>query len=175
MSDIVYKNKTEYSKQFYKKIGAYKVSKTSNQFLASISIIAVCYYGATTLNYNPKSVDAWIALGFGFIVFPFVFFLLPYIMANYGYKEIQKESNGETVYVSAEISKKGIHCKNSIGQLISISYNQVEKVVIHKDLFVIEVKKSQPVYLSCDCFNDKAESVLDFIKRKTPDYIESKE
>lgn len=165
MAETVYKIKTEYTKDFYRKIGLYRAFSSSNFPIVAVIVIVSCYFGSMAIRVEPKSWNGWLALFSGLVLVPFVFFGLPYFLSVHGYKTVRKQNNGKPFYVTAEISRKGISCKNSLGQSMNVSYDQISKVIIKNGLFVVESSK-QAIYLATSDFNHPAEEVYDFISRR---------
>lgn len=168
MSSTIYKNKTEYTRKLYKKIAVYKTFYSSKSILAFLAISVSCYTGAITINSDPLSKQGWFYLLLGFVIFPLLFFGIPYFLTMYGYKTIIKESNGKPFSVSVEITDKKISCRNSLGQLITLPYDKIEKVSVLSNLFVISGTGRNVIYVDCAEFNEDYHTVKDYIVSRMP-------
>lgn len=163
-------NKTIYTKEFQKKVAFLSAFNKDKIVMPVILMSLTIYSGSVALSRDSKSLNAWMMIVIGFVLLPILFFLIPYLIAMAGYKEISKDLKGKDFYVDAEFTNNLIRFKNALGQTNNVLYENISDFSLNKDIVIIKDKKQrQAVYLDKNSFDPPYEEFKDFIIDKIPE------
>lgn len=153
MAKIRYINKTRYTKEYQKKIAMLYVFSKDKVMLPAMLMMINMFMGTVALRRDPNSLNGWIMMLMGFIIFPLVFLIIPYFITMNGYKSMTKNLKNNEFVVEAEFSNSVLRLKNSIGQTYNVLYENITSVELNKDTLIIKEKNSnQPTYLDINSF-----------------------
>lgn len=162
-----YTNKTVYTKEIYKRISYQKSFSYELLSFKGMVMAAVLWVGARLVMTDNTQLGAWLVCAFGGIIIPFTFFVYPAIRPKMMYKEVLKETDGKELVNRIELDNSEIVARNSIGQKIVRSYQQVTEIRKTSYLIVLLSNKWDPIYMDINGFeNCTAEQALDFLYSK---------
>ena len=160
-------NKSNYDKDFHKKIACYHLRYSINRLTAFLVIITLTVLAIQS--YTLKEYTSAIVMAcFGLIIFPISFFLLPYIINISRYKTLLKRGNGQPFIMTIELNDKEIRYKSSLNETGILRYDHIKDIIIYKNILIITDLNNKPLYLREDSYirQDK-ESCHILLEKKT--------
>ena len=168
MAKEIYTNKTKYSREYQKKVAILNVFSKDKLMLPAILMGVNLFTGSVSLRNDPTSLNGWVMMLMGFVIFPLIFIVAPYFITMKGYKTMTKNSIDNSFYVEAEFTNTILRLKNSLGQTYNVLYENLISVEINKDTMIIKEKKSdKPTYLDINSFKGGTyQEVKEFLEAK---------
>ncbi len=168
MTDIKIINKSVYDKKFHQNIAKYYMFYDSNiipSLLIIVTLLVLTIQSLTLKEYT----YALIMGSFGIIIFPSLFFLLPYFINVSRYKTMMKKTGGKPFIIQTEINNNHIKCKTSLNETFIIHYNQIQELILYKnEILIIKSKKDKPLYIKEDSYlQSNADTCHQFLMKKT--------
>lgn len=168
MAKAIYINRTKYTKEYQKKVAMMNVFSRERISLPALFMMINMFMGTVALRRDPNSVNGWIMMLMGFIIFPLFFLVLPYFMTLRGYKRMTSNLENNEFTVEAEFTNNILRLRNSIGQTYNVMYEDIQSVEVNKSTMIIKDKNSsQPTYLDINSFvGCTYEQVKEFLDSK---------
>lgn len=168
MTDIKIINKSDYDKTFHKKIAKYNIFYDSNILPSVLIIITLIVLAIQSLTLK-EYIYALVMGLFAIIIFPSLFFLLPYYINVNRYKTMMKKTKGKPFIINIEISNNNIKSKTSLGETFVIQYNQIREIVLYNnEILIIKTEKGKPLYIKEDSYIQSTPDICHkFLQKKT--------
>ena len=160
-------NKSEYDKQFHKTIAIYHTRYNTNLFTSIVIIVALLVLTIQSITLQEYTYAIVMGI-FAIVIFPILFFLVPYIINVTRYNTLLKRGNGKPFIMTIELTDKEIRFKSSLNEADVIKYEHIKQMMIYKDILIITTLNNRPLYLREDSYvrSDK-ESCHQLLENKT--------